>query len=80
MKPDTAKLRKLLEFAIGDRWVATPNSRVLGVGIVAQPSGNIIALGVPNEVTSEFITEAHNKMKELLDYIDELESAKSGKD
>lgn len=73
MKPDTAKLKKLLEGTTPDKWIETPNSGVLGIGVVAQPSGNVIALGLSNEANAAFIVEAHNQMAAILAYIEELE-------
>lgn len=78
VKPDTAKLKKLLEATTKESWITAPYTTVLGVGIVAQPSGTVVTLGVSSESDSEFMVEAHNKMAELLAYIEELEGKLGG--
>lgn len=78
MKPDTARLKKLLEATTKESWITSPYTTVLGIGIVAQPSGNVITLGVTSESDSEFMVEAHNQMANLLAYIEELEGKQSG--
>jgi hypothetical protein len=80
MKPDIEKLRKMVRTLDQNPWIASPKSGVLGIGIVASETGHVIAMGLPNQHVAEIIVEMHNKIKEVIDYIDELESKKNGQE
>lgn len=70
---DIKQIEARLKSITPSTWMSPPHTNVLGRGVIASPSGMVIAMGVQGDANAEFIAHAP---KDIADLLEEVESLK----